>query len=212
MKMNKNYQDRLKASVRTNSSEWEARRSFCAKRILAAVCFRESSYLTLERTNSSILPSIGYYYSMFHIGAAALTVDYTTPLGSLKRGKLTHKLLESMISSKMITKKLLFSKFLEILRELKDIREFTNYSFKVLISLKSRLRKMYSPIGVCFDSVIDFIQKVSDIHDSVSNISLYGSMQGLIADGIGDDTFDTYLSDDEFYRVNDYLDAKDLMH
>ena len=58
------------------STEWSARVHRCAKHIISAVSFRETSFSAHEKTGSPLLSIIGYYYGMFHMGVAVLYIDY----------------------------------------------------------------------------------------------------------------------------------------
>ena len=81
---NKNYIDRLRRNVKQFPGEWHDRRRYCARRILTAVCFRETSQSTFQKTDSALLPPIGFYYAVFHIGIAMLSFDYSTAISELR--------------------------------------------------------------------------------------------------------------------------------
>ena len=93
-------------------SEWHARIIRCAKRVLTAICFRESSYSIYSDTQSIVLPSIGYYYSTFHMGVAMLCVEYTTPLENLVQ--LRHERLYNLLNSKLVNRHFISEKYLDV--------------------------------------------------------------------------------------------------
>ena len=131
--MDQKYKDSLIHSVKTDEldndlDEWWERSEICARRILTAICFREQSNRVFVLTESRIFPNIGYYYALFHMSVAILAIDYSTELKDLKR--ISHKDLINLIEVKLVQRSIISIDYLELLYELKGLREDTNYSFK----------------------------------------------------------------------------------
>ena len=120
--MKQKYRDKLISSAKKdqlipneynrNYTEWDYRIHQCARRILAAVCFRENANNTYQQTKSIILPVIGYYYALFHMGIAVLYLDYSTDLKKLKR--IRHSTLINLIHNKLVSRNLISNKFTKI--------------------------------------------------------------------------------------------------
>lgn len=62
---------------------WE-RAEKCGKHLLASVIFRENSQHVINQTESILLPTVGFYYSFFHAGAAICWLKH-----SVKREDIT---------------------------------------------------------------------------------------------------------------------------
>lgn len=84
--MSQRYFDELKNSARNrklnyrnkfgvHDTEWRVRTYKSAEQILSAVSFREHSHQTYIKTKSSLLPTIGFYYAVFHMGVAMLYLE-----------------------------------------------------------------------------------------------------------------------------------------
>ncbi|MHA1491557.1 MAG: hypothetical protein ACTSRI_18120 [Promethearchaeota archaeon] len=212
--MKQKYRDKLISSAKKDQivqirkgigyTEWEYRSLKCARRILAAVCFRENANNTYLITDSIILPIIGYYYALFHMGVAILYLEYRMELNKLE--KIKHSKLINNIQDKLVNKTLVSFSFTELLFELKELREETNYSFGVMEKIE--LNDYYKKTGVVFDYAIDFIKIIDDVikeyHPVLSDII------AMIGDGFGDDITSSYLSKEDLESVEDYLISKNL--
>ncbi len=186
------------------TSEWSARIYRCAKRLLSAVCFRETAESAYRKAGSKNLPLIGFYYSLFHMGVAILCVEYTTPLPNLR--KIRHSTLQNVIQNKLIKKSFLPLKYLDLLIELRDIREYANYSFGYKIEDKTN--SYYNQIGHAFNSALNFIKRI--FNEINEDPSLIFQINTIIGDVIGDDIYMAYLSKEDIERVRAYLILKNL--
>lgn len=212
--MRQKYRDKLISAVKNDHlipneygrkyTEWDYRIHQCARRILAATCFRENANNTYQQTKSIILPVIGYYYALFHMGIAVLYLDYSTDLKKLKR--IRHSTLINLIHNKLVSRNLISNKFTKILLDLKEIREDANYYFGVMDNLETI--DYYIETGEAFDEVINFIKElditIKDYQQILMDIMI------KIGDGFGDDIKDTYLSKEDQESVLEYLMSKNL--
>ena len=72
-------------SKNLNENEEFIRTERCGKHILSAIGFRENAKSTFEKTKGVFLPSVGFYYSYFHLSIAMLSLDYATPVEKLEK-------------------------------------------------------------------------------------------------------------------------------
>lgn len=205
---NQKYRDKLRFYCKKSSyeNEWLDRSEIAAKRILTAICYRESSNKIYQSNKSVALPSIGYYYSIFHLSIALLALDYTTKLSDLRQIK--HKYLINLIYSKFIQRNLLPIDYHELFLDLKYLREYVNYVFGSEYFNKSLLDDLYYRTEEAFDSAIKLI---NEIHKAISDLDpiLY-YIQGNIGDHFGDDILQNFLSEIDMKSVEDYLLKHDL--
>lgn len=205
--MNQNYRDKLVAYIREDNklinkiydvdTEWDFRVDACARRLLTAICFRENTY---KVTKSVILPIIGFYYSMFHMSLALLSVEYTTEIDVLN--KIPHNKLINLIHDKFIKRSIIDRDFFDTLVELRELRSIANYSFHEIHNLDIEL--YYPKTEIAFNIAIKFIKEV---HNIIKNeYHILTSMEVIIFDGIGDDILSTYLSKNEIRTVEKYLE------
>jgi len=208
--LNQNYRDQLLAHIREDNklineihevdTEWDFRVETCARRLLTAVCFRENAENTYKITKSVILPIIGFYYSMFHMSLALLSVEYTTEIDALN--KIAHNKLINLIHDKFIKRSIIEREFFDILVELRELRGIANYSFYELRNLDIEL--YYPKTEIAFNMAIKFIKEV---HNIIKNeYHILTTMEVTIFDGIGDDILSTYLSTNEIRTVEKYLE------
>ena len=186
------------------TSEWSARIYRCAKRILSAICFRETAESAYRKAGSKNLPLIGFYYSLFHMSIAMLCVEYTTPLLKLK--KIRHSTLQKLIQNKLIEKSFIPLKYLDLLSELKDIREYANYSFGY--GFEDKTDSYYKQTGHAFNSALNLIKMISNEINEEPSLLL--QINAIIGDVIGDDIYMAYLSKDDMESVDAYLILKNL--
>lgn len=200
------YCKKISNKQSSDENEWWDRSDIAAKRILTAICYRESSNKIYQSNKSVALPSIGYYYSIFHLSIALLALDYTTDLLDLHHIK--HKNVVSLINSKFIQRNLLPISYYELILDLKDLREYVNYVFGRAYFNKSQLDYFYCRTGEAFDSAIKLI---NEIHKAISDLDpiLY-YIQGNIGDHFGDDILQNFLSEIDMRSVEDYLLKHDL--
>lgn len=208
--MNQNYRDKLVAYIREDNklinkiydvdTEWDFRVDSCARRLLTAICFRENAENTYKVTKSVILPIIGFYYSMFHMSLALLSVEYTTEIDVLN--KIPHNKLINLIHDKFIKRSIIDRDFFDTLVELRELRSIANYSFHEIHNLDIEL--YYPKTEIAFNIAIKFIKEV---HNIIKNeYHILTSMEVIIFDGIGDDILSTYLSKNEIRIVEKYLE------
>lgn len=186
------------------TSEWSARIYRCAKRILSAICFRETAESAYRKAGSKNLPLIGFYYSLFHMGVAMLCVEYTTPLPKLR--KIRHYTLQNLIQDKLIEKSFIPLKYLDLIIELKDIREYANYSFGY--KFEDKTDSYYKQTGHAFNSALNLIKMISNEINEEPSLLL--QINAIIGDVIGDDICIAYLSKDDMESVSAYLILKNL--
>lgn len=205
--MDQKYKDNLIHSVKTDEldndlDEWWERSEICAKRILTAICFREQSNRVFALTESRIFPNIGYYYALFHMSVAILAIDYSTELKNLIR--ISHKNLINLIKDKLVKRLLIPIDYLELLWELKGLREDTSYSFKT--NFKTEI--YYREVGKLFIVAISFIKEVSNVIEN--RFPLLLRICTDIGDGFGDNVLQAFLSDEDQDRIWKYLIEKEL--
>jgi uncharacterized protein (UPF0332 family) len=211
--MKQSYSDGLRNFIeKSGEEEWIKRMQKCAHRIFTSVCFRETAESTYQQTKSVLLPSIGFYYSLYHMGMAMLYMDFITPTDTLH--EMRHATLRKLINNRLIQTKLIPANYLILLERLQEIREYANYNFgrsytvQFKDEFKTTIPKLYKETGVAFDLSISYIE---DVNNEVTNrLGLFSPMQIHIGDGIGDDLCQIYLSENDEERVLSYLIAKNL--
>lgn len=205
--MDQKYKDSLIHSVKTDMlvndlNEWWERSEICSMRILTAICFREQSYRVFTLTESRIFPNIGYYYALFHMSVAILAIDYSIEVKNLRR--IPHKVLINKIEDKLVKRSLIPVDYLDLLLELKRLREDTNYSFKT--NFKTEI--YYQEVGKFFNIAINFIKEVSNVIENTFPLLLRICTD--IGDGFGDDKLQAFLSDKDQDHIWKYLLKKEL--
>jgi len=206
--MKQKYGDNLRRAFKSmGEDECWFRAERCAKHLLTAISFRETSEVAQLYTGSVILPPLGFYYSLFHMSIAMLYVEYSTPTDSLKHVK--HSTLQNFVQSKLVNTGLLSERYLELFKVLKELREHTNYVFgEYSYDFMQEVSELYELSGNAFDMAILFIDDVSyearNVFDFKQRIKTY------IGDSEGDDLIQTYLSIQEQERVVGYLLQKDF--
>ena len=204
--MNEQYQAGLLSAVKANLDEWDLRLRQCGRRILAAVTFRETSRLTCDQTESTLLPVIGYYYAIFHISVATLYFEHKTAPDELKRIK--HGPLRHLIQERLVNPRLLSKDVLKLHAVLLDLRETANYEFggKTMADRKDywdRVPKLYDETAPVFEECIERIQSFSEIVDK--GLERSRALGSWIDDGIGNDTSSNYLSRSDAELVSKFL-------
>lgn len=231
--MRQNYVEALIKSAKKNSkikenlggefswieNEWQARSFLCSKRILTAICFKINSINVFQKNKSVLLPIIGLYYSLFHLGLALLFIEHRTKIEDLrgstenKKNRLNHAKLIKLIKGKLVDSNLMTNDFLELIEQVKDIREYANYNFGSFpqdkygkfLDLQKQFTNLYRQTEKVFDESIQFIHDISDSISSETNIDLNFQIALDIGDGIGDDIMSTYLSDEDEKMIVEYL-------
>ncbi|ENI8058867.1 hypothetical protein ABZX01_004570 [Vibrio vulnificus] len=201
--MNQKQSDKIKRLYRELSEEqhWE-RAEKAAKHLLTAVAFKETSRVSFEKTNSVLLPPIGYYYSIFHMSVALCWLH--PEIEDTKLKKLKHATLQGLIDTYFINPKLLSDYYSSLMQGLKEEREFLNYTFgEFSCDFFEEVEKNEKYVDDAFKISIDLIDEICELlrpqFDIRARISTY------IADSKGEDFIQTYLSTEEQDRVMDFL-------
>lgn len=189
--------------------EWWARTAKSAKHLLTSICFREVAKSSYELTGSVLLSPVGFYYSVFHLSVAMLYMEYSTPRTDLRR--LRHARLRSLIQERLINRHIVDRQYLDLFRDLQELREYANYVFGervVAHDYFSTVQGAYDNTGNALDQGTQFILTVQT---EVSRaLGLIMPIQVQIGDGFGDDLIRGYLSDNDEERVRNYLFDKGL--
>jgi len=185
----------------TEDECWE-RSEKSAKHILSAIAFKESSCVSFKKTKSVLLPPIGYYYSFFHMAVALCWLDPRIKKEKLE--KLRHSTLQNLILDNFINQNILSSSFTDTMQELKEEREWLNYTFgEFNYDFFENVKNHEELSSVEFEKCFEVIDKICDLlkfkFDIKQRIKIY------IADSKGDDFVQTYLSEDEQDAVMNYL-------
>jgi len=209
--MKQTYADNLRNSHKKyEENKWEERSRKSLHHIVAAVCFRETSESTYQQHGSVILPAIGFYYSMFHIGLAGLFVEYQIDIQKLER--IRHSQLKRFISTYLVGKDFVSTDFTDIFNKTRDIRELVNYPFvidgydKNPIRLRDQLSSLYQETENPFGDVINFIREVSN----ATGDQIVWYIRHAIGDTVGDEFYQTYLSVADREKVVKYLVQQNL--
>ena len=173
-----------------------------AKHILSAVAFKESSKISFDKTESVLLPPIGYYYSFFHMAVALCWLH--PGIEKEKLEKLRHSTLQNLIMDNFVKQDLLPSSFTEAMKVLKEEREWLNYTFgefdyDFFETVENNEKLTSMEFIKCFDLINEICNLLINKFDIKLRIRTY------IADSKGDDFIQTYLSNDEQNAVMDYI-------
>lgn len=213
--MNQRYKNNLINHIRkSGEDDWHNRFRYCSRRILTAVCFRETSESAYQKTNSVLLSPIGFYYAVFHMGIAMLSLDFATIRKELRR--VRHKKLQNLIQNKLIDKNIISKEFLNILIYLQELREYANYILggKMINDHKYYCKGivpcLYERTEKAFDIAIGFIHNLCDEVNKANLLPSFAPIQVCIGDDIGGDVYNMYLSDDDEKKVVKYLIKNNL--
>jgi hypothetical protein len=206
--MDRKYRASLLSAVKADEDKWEFRLQQCGRRILAAVTFRESARSTCEKTQSTLLPVIGYYYSLFHISTAVLYLEYKTTCEELER--LKHGTLRRLVQERLVNPHLLSRDVLKLHSTLLALRGTANYTFggKMMADREQyweRVPKLYEETAGVFEECIATIHAISEVVDE--GLGRTRALGGWIDDGIGNDTSSNYLSRSDAELVSKFLEA-----
>ena len=204
--MKQSYFKNLREHFEKNgNNDWNNRFEYCGERLLSAICFRESANNIYQTTNQPIFTTIGYYYAMFHLSLAVLSLDYKTSSSELRF--IQHKKLFHLLEQNIYPNRIVDSQYQDLLMKLNKMRNTVNYSMdrcyksKIDIHLPTELEKMYEKTGTEFSNVIDFIHCVQLTLD----YSWPTMLEMGIGDGFGDDVTSNYLTKNEIETVEAYL-------
>jgi len=138
-----------------------------------------------------------------------LSMDYLTKTQELRR--LRHRHLQTLLEQRLVNSKLLDRSYLELLRELQELREYANYVFGERVAkyeYKIMASELYTRTGDQFDIALKFILQVENI--ICKELRFSAPIQVAIGDGFGDDLKRAYLSSSDEEKVNEYLLEKSL--
>lgn len=205
--MNQKYITGLQNSIKNEAvTAWDLRIEKCAKHLITAVCFRESAENARLKAEGVLLAPIGYYYSLFHLGVAMLTVDYSTTFTKIK--KMKHQPLENMLVSNLLERNLIDEDFILLLNKYRNIREYANYQFgQFEYDFFTEIENSYAETEVAFDVGTKYILEVCN---AIPDQEFLLKIQTYIGDHKGDDLMKTYLSPHEQSLVRNYLNKKKL--
>jgi len=185
----------------TEDECWE-RAEKSAKHILSAVAFKESSRVSFEKTGSVLLPPIGYYYSFFHMAVALCWLHPRIKKSKLE--KLKHNTLQNLILSNFVKQNILPSSFTNAMQELKEEREWLNYTFgEFNYDFFNTVKNNEELASIEFASCFGVIDEICDL--LLNKFDIKQRIRTYIADSKGDDFIQTYLSNDEQNAVMDYI-------
>lgn len=211
--MKQAYRDKLRSQVRKRPDEWDRRARQAARRLLSAVCFRETAESALRKTQSALLPPIGFYYCLYHAVIAALYVDCRTDPSVLARAR--HKAVVARLTSNLVKPELVDPHVAELLQELRAFREYANYTVggklagdRQYLNAIGDSARFYEATGRAMSQLLNFIRAVSDA--ARANSSIFERIMVTIGDDIGEDVFQMYLSKADEQRVVAYLLAEKL--
>jgi len=173
-----------------------------AKHILSAIAFKESSRVSFEKTQSALLPPIGYYYSFFHMAVALCWLH--PEISKDKLEKLRHSTLQNLILDNFVNKNILPSSFTDAMSNLKEEREWLNYTFgEFEYDLFETIEKNEGLANLEFSKCFKVIDEICDL--IYSKYDIKGRIRIYIGDSKGDDFVQTYLSNEEQDSVLDYI-------
>lgn len=147
-----------------------------------------------------------------------LYVEHKIPPQQLKR--MRHQRLKNLIRSYLVNPNLLPENYLNLLEELQELREYANYPFGedvklttgglVYLNLKETVSKLYKRTEIAFDSALEYIYQVDKIISNSYDLLQYVRL--ALADVIGEDLYQTYLSKNDEELVANYLVQKGLTY
>jgi uncharacterized protein (UPF0332 family) len=173
-----------------------------AKHILSAVGFKESSSVSFQKTESVLLPPIGYYYSFFHMAVALCWLHPAIEKDKLT--KLRHSTLQNLVMDYFVKQHLLTHSFTDTMQTLKEEREWLNYTFGEFdYDLFEVVKRNEELASVEFSKCFKLIDEICEL--LVNKFDIRQRIKTYIADSKGDDYIQTYLSSDEQNAVTDYI-------
>lgn len=211
--MKQAYRDEVRSQVQRRSGEWDTRARKAARRLLSAVCFRETAESVLRETGSALLPPIAFYYSLYHAVIAALYLDCRTDPRVLDRAR--HKSVAARLTSNLVKPRLVDSSVADLLQRLRSFREYANYTvggklpgdYQYLNAIEDS-RRLYKETGQAILNILGFIRAVSRAGQASPSIS--ERIMITIGDDISEDVLQMYLSQADQERVAAYLVTEKL--
>lgn len=194
--------------------EWEVRTRGAARRLLSGVVYREMSHITWEAVGSPSLPTIGYYYSMFHASAALLAFE--PAVESRKLRGLKHEFVGGQIRQHFVDKGLLSEDYGALMQELRASRNAVNYAVGGKLLEDDLVRELdgelaYARTGVAFAEAVAHLRTLTGrVMLGRGGISVLDRIRTSIGDDIGDDLLALHVPREHRDRVWKYLVDHDL--
>jgi uncharacterized protein (UPF0332 family) len=210
--MKRPYQLALEQHLRDRGDEeWTVRIVRSARRLMTAVTFREVAEATHLRTGTVLLAPIGFYYSMFHMAMALLHLDPGTEAAELRR--MRHDPLRRLVEQRLIANGVVLRPFLDLLGELRDLRETANYVFggkheADLIDFKTIVPKLYDRTGAEYDAAAQHLRAVQELAEAALHRPTPIAI--AVSEGLGNDAYRNYLSREDEEQVEKYLLSQGL--
>lgn len=227
LKARQKFVDSFRHSVRTNKEEWDFRFRQTGYRILLSVSFFVSSRGCYERENK-LVPSVGLYYSFFHLALALMCIHPNMDLRKLPKFPLdefrkkrygfekftknggrfvTHKGVESFLT-RCVQERLISPSTLECFLDAKHLRWIANYAptYDRPSHFEQMNKDLLSRMEICLEEVFFFIASMNKEYTDTAdryNLSshVHDYLASFIGDGIGDDFMDGLISDEESQEV-----------
>lgn len=211
--MKQSYRDKVRSQVRRNPEEWDTRARKAARRLLSAVCFRETAESALQSSGSALLPPIAFYYALYHAVLSALYLDCNTEPRALSGAR--HRAVAGRLRTNLVQPKLVPPTVLDLLTRLRAFREYANYTVggklpgdRLYLNAIADSQLLYNDTGQAIASLLGFIRAVSEA--ARADPSLSDRIMVTIGDDIGDDVLQMYMSNADQARVTAYLLAEEL--
>ncbi|MFX1317407.1 MAG: hypothetical protein ACFE9T_16210 [Promethearchaeota archaeon] len=138
------------------SKEWKKRINKCAFKLLQAILYRECAQTLYKETHNKILPIIGFYYALYNITFAILSLEKATTLSRLDN--LNHSDLIRRVGG-IFPFNIENVPYQNDLKTLFEMRNQVIYEFPANI----KIEKCYDIIGYIFDFAWDYINKIDRV-------------------------------------------------
>lgn len=203
-----------------------------AHSVFAVSLFFSSKHL-LEEGNR-VLASIAQYYSIYHLGYALVSLDFSVEDHELKRMKHSHlgHLLNALEKKGTIS-----TNFLKLFRDLKNVREHFNYlnaengqdKFMILrrgflthsncfgdIRLSDISVQAEEPISTIIDRFFSMLHeielKISDEKTNEQRPDIFRSIRRVSwSDWFGEDMMENFYSDEVMREIEHFLGYQDII-
>ena len=199
-----------------------------------AVSLFFSSKHSLEEGNR-VLSSIGQYYSIFHIGYALVSLNFSFKDSNLKR--INHSQLKNLLKN-LVDRDIISVDFLNLYLDLKNVREYFNYlnvesgqdKFMVLrrghlthskcfgdIHLIDISAKAEEPISIIIDTFFSMLHEIelqitSNRKTNGHRPDIFRSIRRLSwYDWFGEDMMMDFYSDEVMKEIEHFLGCHDLV-
>lgn len=208
--MNDRYLVKLKEYYeQTDREEILSRVNGCARRILTAICFRESSEISFVRARTMIMPAIGFYYSLFHMGTAMLYLEHSTAMKNFRN--IGHRRLKNLIESKLVKRKLIDHEFLSVLERFQSMKGLIDSSacpggiYSEYLT-QGKGSQMYQDTGEAFHVALSLINRFGTEIERVSEfVSPPEQIPRIISAHLQNELYLAHLSEDDRKRITNFL-------